>query len=99
MEHFARRILVGELHHGVPEGWRADWTSSDPETTAAVSRMSGATGAWSCGLGREYWPAADRVLDAMLAEGRAGRIPPGWLPADADDPLLIEIFRRHWPEP
>jgi hypothetical protein len=99
VERFARRTLVGDLHRDLPEGWRADWTRSDPETKAAVSRVTGAAGRWTCNLSKEYWPAADRVLDAMLDAGRTGRIPPGWLPPNADDPLLVDIFRHHWAEP
>jgi len=99
VERFARRTLVGELHRDLPEGWRADWTSNDPETKVAVSRAARSTGRWICYLGDEHEPAADCVLDAVLDAGRTGRIPPGWLPAGADDPLLVDIFRCHWAEP
>jgi len=97
VERFARRTLVGELHRDLPEGWRSEWSSE--EARPAMSRMTGATSAWACNLGKEDRSAANRVLDAMIDEGRSGRIPPGWLPVSADDALLVDIFRRHWGEP
>jgi len=99
VERFSRRMLVGELHRDLPEGWRADWSGTDPATEAVVSRAIAATTRWICNHGKKYRPAADRVFDAMVDEGRAGRIPIGWLPASADDVLLVDIFRRHWGEP
>jgi hypothetical protein len=57
------------------------------------------TAEWICNHPEDDQRAAERVPDAMLDEGRAGGIPPGWLPANADDPLLVEIFRLHWREP
>lgn len=98
IERFARRTLVGELRRDLPEGWRADWTHKDPETTAAVSRAAQALGRWVCYLSDDDKPAADSVLDAMVAAGRDGTIPPGWLPSGPDDPILVDMFRRHWPD-
>jgi hypothetical protein len=70
----------------------------DPETTAAVSRAAQALGRWVCYLSNDDKPAADRVLDAMVAAGQDGTIPLGWLPSGPDDPILVDMFRRHWPE-
>jgi hypothetical protein len=95
VERFSRRMLVGELHRDLPEGWRTNWPRSDP----ATSRLASVTAEWICNHAEEDQRAAERACDAMLDEGRAGGIPPGWLPANADDPLLVEIFRLHWREP
>ena len=96
VERFARRTLVGELRRDLPDGWRADWTLADSETKAAASRLALTTGRWVAYLDDKYEGAGNRVLDAMLAAGRDGTIPEGWIPANADDPVLVEIFRKHW---
>jgi hypothetical protein len=95
VERFSRRMLVGELHRDLPEGWHANWPRTDP----ATSRLASVTAEWICNHAEENQRAAKRVCDAMIDEGRAGAIPQGWLPVNADDPLLVEIFRRHWREP
>lgn len=91
---FARRLLVGELHQDLPEGWRAEWRSE--EAGPAMSRLAGVASEWICDLDEEHQPAAHRVFTAMLKAGEDGRIPPGWLPANADDSLLVDLFRHHW---
>jgi hypothetical protein len=97
VERFSRRMLVGELHRDLPDGWRSEWNSE--AARPAMSRMTAAMTNWTCNHSSEYKAASDRVLDAMIDEGRSGRIPFGWLPVNADDPVLIDIFKRHWPEP
>jgi hypothetical protein len=93
-ERFARRFLVGELCRDLSDGWRADWKGA--EAQSAMSRMTALTARWASYMGDEYDLASERVLDAMLAAGREGSIPERWCPTSADDPLLVEIFRRHW---
>jgi hypothetical protein len=99
VERFARRTLVDELRQDLPGGWRADWTAADSETKAAASRLALSTGRWLTYLDDEHESAGSRVLDAMLDAGRDGSISEGWLPADADDPMLAEIFRIYWCDP
>lgn len=94
VERFSRRMLVGELHQDLPEGWRSE--SSSETSRSALSRMAAALTEWTCNHSSEYRTASDRVLDAMIDEGQSGKIPPGWLPVNADDPLLVAIFKRHW---
>jgi len=95
VEHMARRILVGELRRGLPEGWLPNWTESE-EARSAASRAASATTSWASALGQEYEEASDRVFTALVEEAQAGSIPRGWLPASADDPILLRIFQQHW---
>lgn len=97
IERLSRRLLVGALHSAVPEGWHADWKSE--EARSAASRAAAALTHWRGHLGKEHRPAADRIVSALLREGREGTIPPGWLPTSADDPRLVDLFRRHWVAP
>jgi hypothetical protein len=97
IERFARRLLVGELRQGILEGWRSEWRSE--EAAPATSLLAAAISAWTCNLSKEQRPAARRVFAAMIEEGAEGPIPPGWLPVNADDPLLVDIFERYWREP
>lgn len=99
VQRFSRRMLVGELHRELSGGWRSDWTAPDPETQRSASSLASAIGGWISSHSEAHRPAADRVFKALLANGRAGKVPAGWLPANADDPLLVETFRRHWSEP
>jgi hypothetical protein len=93
---FARQLLVGELHRRLPEGWRSEWQSA--EAQPAGSRRDSLGAFWIGSMTERYEAMAERVFDAMDAAGASGFLPSGWLPAGADDPLLIEIFRRHWRE-
>lgn len=94
-EHMARRLLVGELYLDLPQGWANDWTSSED----SLSRISMAMSSWTAHVGPKYEHAADRVIHGMLDEGPTGRIPNGWLPANSEDPILLDIFARYWREP
>lgn len=91
VEHRARDLLVRDLD--LPEGWPP---SEPPEAGEA---LIGALVHWSGGIAThltEYESTVNAVEDALLA---AQDIPVGWLPTSADDPLLVELFRRHWREP
>jgi hypothetical protein len=95
VERMARRILVGELHLDLPYGWLKDWAKNEE----AASRVSMVLSSWESHIGDAREGAAGRVVEAMLDEGRAGRIPQGWLPSNADDPILVDIFERYWRDP
>jgi hypothetical protein len=99
IEYMARRMLAGQLHQDVPGGWLADWNVDSD----ACSRMASVFAGWSSYVGtlgdEERHTAVHRVMNAMIEAGRDGQLPSGWLPASADDPLLVEIFARHWREP
>lgn len=96
VERFARDLLVREIHDNLPEGWRRDWGPDIPgDTTTARWRRSTAATGWATAVGSrpEYDAAADRVMFALRDKAP---FPDGWLPADADDPLLVAFFREHW---
>lgn len=95
IERMARRVLVGELRRGLPEGWSSDWTESK-EGISSGYRVSSAATQWMNALGKENKDASERIFAALLEEGRTGGIPRGWLPESADDPILLRIFQRHW---
>jgi hypothetical protein len=97
IERFARRLLVGELHRDLPGGWRSNWRGA--EARAEMSRMTALVARWACYIDPKNDGTSARVFDALLAGGTEGTIPEGWLPSSADDPLLVEIFRRHWANP
>ena len=98
IELMARRILVGELHDAIPEGWLQEWPVSD-DIRSPLSRFLNATTSWTSHVGQEHEPASDRIFEAMIERGRSGEIPAGWLPSSAEDPILLDLFARYWREP
>jgi len=97
IERCARDLLVRSLHAAMPNGW-------DPDDERADAR---AFSSWATNItgpgempdpaqgGSARWIAAPRSpLDVWTA--LADAVPPGWLPSDADDPILVEVFRAHW---
>ncbi len=96
VERLARDLLVRELHEHLPDGWRREWGPDVPgDTTTPRWRRSMAATGWATAVGSvpEYDAAADRVMFALRDQAP---FPDGWLPADADDPLLVAFFREHW---
>jgi hypothetical protein len=88
VEGAARDLLVRTFHAMLPGGW------SSPTTDRR--RLAGAIAAWSSSVSShlaEYKPRLVAMSHAMLAEDP---FPTGWLPAVADDPVLVEFFRKHW---
>lgn len=83
----ARSLLARSLR--TLPGWPA---GSDSESLwPAVSALSG----WAAALGEEFDDITDPIVDTLLDRG----LEPGWLPADGNDPILIEVFRSLWREP
>ena len=95
VERMARRILVGELRSELPEGWQAKWDYTDDINSPASRFLSAAT-SWIGNVGKENEAASERILAEMIAEGKAGKIPAGWVPEDAEDPILVDIFSHYW---
>ena len=88
VEDCARDLLVRVLHEFL-HGWpRAD-------DLQGRDKLANGLAAWSSRISshlREYGGQAKRMAFALLNE----RAPEGWLPASATDPVLIEMFRKHW---
>lgn len=83
VEACARDLLVRTIHEHFPDGWQPD---DDRRHQLAFS-------GWSAPL--KTWAGVTADTLAMweaLYDGAA----PGWLPMDGTDPLLVDIFRRHW---
>jgi len=78
----ARSLLAREIRRSLPAGWdRSD------------DFHGGAYGTWAAALPEtleestlEVW----RALENTMPQDR-------WLPSGPDDPLLVDIFERHWP--
>jgi hypothetical protein len=89
VERCARDFLVREFHETLPEGWHTEWDDD------AAFRRSGVYSSWCTALPDRYEQCCDRIWEDI----RAATLPEGWLPAGPDDPILVEIFRKHWREP
>lgn len=83
IEWLARDLLARRLHEHMPHGWRKNDDLA----------IYGAFGAWSSTLGNRGVHADE---DFAIMDALAAAAPPGWLPADPDDPLLTAAFRKHW---
>ena len=95
MERCARSLLVRFLRHSLPEGWHREWKDIPGDPSTPLFRKVGAFASLTVALPDEYDGAAERVRLAF----DAADLPEGWLPVDTDDPVVVEIFRRHWPAP
>jgi hypothetical protein len=99
VERCARGLLVRSLHQHLPDGWRSDWGPDIPgDLTTPVWHRASALGGWSASVA-VHVPDCEDALDRVNAALCDAAIPEGWLPASADDPLLVELFRQHWPPP
>jgi hypothetical protein len=94
MEPAARGLLVRCLHDLLPAGW--DISRVDD---AAVMPRVQAISAWSSSISSHVpeYTGLLRAIGRTIME--SDPFPTGWLPADANDPLLVEFFQRHWVEP
>jgi hypothetical protein len=91
VERCARGLLVRQLHEKFPEGWPGTWDD------AIIFRRARAYSAWAGALSERYKHCYRRVGEALRAASRdTSIIPPCWLPAGPDDPILFEIFAMHW---
>lgn len=96
VERCARDLLVRSLHANLPDGWRKDWGPDIPgDMTTAVWRRANALGGWSSSIS-VYLPEFDEAVQRVRVALRAAPIPEGWLPANADDPILVDVFGAHW---
>jgi hypothetical protein len=94
VERCARDLLVRVLHTKLPAGW-----STSRADEAAIWPRIDAVSAWSSSIGSHlprYKALVSALGDKMIDDDP---FPVGWLPANADDPILVEFFKRHWIEP
>lgn len=83
VEACARDLLVRTIHEHFPDGWQPD---DDRRHQLAFS-------GWSAPLKTRAGVTADTLA---MWEALYDDAAPGWLPTDATDPLLVDIFRRYW---
>jgi hypothetical protein len=72
------------------QGWPSDLSWEGQEDVRSVLTS------WQTSLKNEQHEAfANQIVDELL---EATDIPPGWLPSSTDDPRLVDLFDRHWPQ-
>lgn len=99
VERCARDLLVRRLHEKLPEGWRKEWGPDVVgDMTTPFARRNSALASWSTVVSLRL-PEYDETSLRVALAVRDASFPEGWLPADADDPLLVEFFRQHWKHP
>ena len=92
MANCARDFFVRWLHQYLEHGWLT-------ETEDDQRRVASAVAGWSSSIRShlpEYKPTLATMRQALSAESP---FPVDWLPTDANDPILVEFFKRHWVEP
>jgi hypothetical protein len=95
IERCARSLLARGLRQYLPEGWHLEWPDVPGDPTTPLFRKLAAFGDVSGALSDAYTAATRRLRRAF----DAADIPEGWLPTGPDDPVIVDIFRRHWAEP
>lgn len=97
VERHLRDLLVRSLHEFLPDGWRHDWGRDIPgDVTTPWARRARTFAHWApAGWLSEYQAAIDHIID-VIVDSPATIFPEGWIPRDADDPVLVEFFRQHW---
>lgn len=74
----------------VKQGWPSDLSWEGQEDVRHVLTS------WQNSLKDEQYEAiANEIVDELL---QATDVPPGWLPGGVDDPRLVDLFERHWPQ-
>jgi len=84
----ARDLLVRKLNE-YTTGW------PDPSDLHARKRLGSCLANWSSSISSylpEYSDITMHIGRVLLGEP----MPVGWLPVDASDPVLIDLFHRHW---
>jgi hypothetical protein len=95
VEQRARDLFVRSVRDALPTGWPPARGETSPETRKPLGL---ALILWSGDIRSlpEYATTVNATADALLIDRS---IPVGWLPSTVDDPLLLDLFRRHWREP
>jgi hypothetical protein len=95
IERCAQCLLVRTLHDELPEGWQREWKDIPGDPSTPFFRKVGAFSDVVVALPDQYADAMRRIRLAF----DAADIPEGWLPESPDDPVIAEMFRRHWSIP
>jgi len=95
LERCARDLLARDLRSELPLGWPGGAIDRDDEASSPLFRRAGVFLALAIALPEPYASAIDRVRKAM----EHAEIATGWLPANADDPVLVATFAAHWSGP
>lgn len=95
LERCARSLLARGICQKLPEGWHREWPDIPGDPTTPRYRQISAFASMEASIPERYQGAADRVWSAL----QAADICEGWLPTGGDDPVLVEIFGCHWPDP
>jgi len=83
----AKDLLYREILDEYPDGWYFD-----PKVGALVK-----LGFWYSTI-RDFAPCYKEESRAIIRELTIENPPPeGWFPEGPDDPLLEELFHKHWP--
>ncbi len=85
----ALELLVRFLREA-KQGWPSElsWDSQREVRSALVS--------WQTSLSEVQAEVSAGEMEFELLE--ATDVPPGWLPRGGDDPRLVAVFDRHWPQ-
>jgi hypothetical protein len=82
--------LLVRCLRGVEGGWPAE-ASWEGQARVRIALVR-----WQSCLDDE---APSAILATVVVELLdAADIPPGWLPRGVDDPCLVAVFNRHWPQ-
>jgi hypothetical protein len=92
VERCARDFLTRILHEFIP-GWPR---SDDPSIR---KRLASGLAAWSSMIGTRLPGYSDATMEMALAALDDSHVPVGWLPTSPDDPVLLDMFARHWNAP
>lgn len=84
----ARALLVREVHAQL-DGWPT-LVDHDGRTALGACLL-----AWAANLGGHVPELRQRAIDVAL-ELLDAPLPAGWMPTDADDEVLLDVFRRRW---
>jgi hypothetical protein len=92
LERCARDLLARALHFRLPQGWQPAWTThpfgTGPRKFSAFDDLLHALHYRNEPVTAAIWDALDQMP-----------IPEGWLPQGPDDPILVEVFAKHWQDP
>jgi hypothetical protein len=88
VERRARDLMARSLA-AMPDGWPGPRRTNEQEWPA-VAYAAG----W---LPRDLAEVKMAHIVGLVTFLLGAELPPGWRPSGADDPVIVEAFRQHWP--